>query len=165
MKTIFALTLSLFAFGAFAQIDSTAKSAERSEVVNFAVVETVPLIKGCETISTENHDEMKRCFTTKLFEHVNKHFQFPEAARQLGVGGKVYISFVVEEDGTISNIDIARSAAINYTDSSQEIQNAAKLLDEEAIRIIKMIQIEKPAMQRGKPVRMSFTMPINAQLG
>lgn len=164
MKTLFAFTICLFAFGAFAQEDTTANSEERSEILNFAVVETVPVMKGCGTLSSENQAEVRICFTQKLTEHVNKHFQFPVEARKLGVQGKVYVSFVVSETGEIENIELPRSIESQYLDEAEDKKSAAKELDEEAIRIIKLIQIEKPAMQRGKPVRMSFTMPISARL-
>ncbi len=85
MKTIFAFTLCLFAFGTFAQEDTTATTEKRREILNFAVVESVPVMKGCEALRTEDKMEIRNCFQQKMFEHVNKHFQFPEEARKLGV--------------------------------------------------------------------------------
>ncbi|MDZ7848833.1 MAG: energy transducer TonB [Owenweeksia sp.] len=71
-------------------------------------------------------------------------------ARQMGLEGKVYVSFVVEKDGSISNVEVLRGVD--------------PLLDDEAIRVINKLPDMTPAKQRGKPVRMSFTMPINAKL-
>ncbi len=84
---------------------------------------------------------------------------------KLTVQGKVYISFVISETGEIEHIELPRSIESQYLKEKEDMRSAAKLLDEEAIRIIKLLQVEKPAMHRGQPVRMSFTMPINAKLG
>jgi protein TonB len=62
----------------------------------------------------------------------------------------VYVQFVVDKDGGISNARIARGV-----DPS---------LDQEALRVVNNLPKWKPGMQRGKPVRVSYTVPINFQL-
>ncbi len=117
------------------------------EILNFAVVENKPVFPGCENVPKS---EETQCFQEQITKHVNQYFVFPEMARQMGIQGKVYVSFVIEKDGSISNVDVARGVD--------------KLLDDEAVRVIKKLPKMTPAKQRGKPVRMSFTMPINAKL-
>jgi protein TonB len=90
------------------------------------------------------------CFQKKMQEHVAKNFVFPEMARQMGISGKIFVNFVIEKDGSISNVTVARGVD--------------KSLDDEAVRVIKKLPKMQPAKQRGKPVRMQFTMPINARL-
>jgi TonB family protein len=63
---------------------------------------------------------------------------------------RVYINFVIEKNGKVSNVTIARGVD--------------KLIDDEAIRVIKLLPKFIPAKQRGKPVRMQYTVPINAPL-
>lgn len=118
------------------------------EILNFAVVESVPIFPGCEDASS--NDEKKACFQKQMFGHVRDNFKFPEMARQMGIQGKVYVNFVIEKNGSISNVEVVRGVD--------------PLLDEEAARVIKQLPDMTPAKQRGKPVRMSFTMPINAKL-
>lgn len=118
------------------------------EILNFAVVESVPVFPGCEDAST--NDEKRTCFQQQMMRHVSNNFKFPEMARQMGIQGKVYVNFVIEKDGSISNVEVVRGVD--------------PLLDEEAARVIKNLPKMTPAKQRGKPVRMSFTMPINAKL-
>ncbi len=118
------------------------------EVLNFAVVESVPVFPGCEDAST--NDEKKMCFQQQMQRHVNKNYNFPEMARQMGIQGKVYVNFVIEKDGSISNAEVVRGVD--------------PLLDDEAVRVIKNLPKMTPAKQRGKPVRMSFTMPFNLKL-
>lgn len=121
---------------------------ESDEILNFAVVESVPVFPGCE--SAKSNDEKKACLQQQLIKYVSTNFKFPEMARQMGIQGKVYVNFVFEKDGSISDVKVVRGVD--------------DLLDNEALRVVKSIPKVQPAKQRGKPVRMSFTLPINAKL-
>ena len=118
------------------------------EIFNFAVVENKPYFPGCENLATE--DEKFMCFNQNIMQHIGEKFEFPELARQMGIQGKVYVNFVIEKNGEVSNVTIARGVD--------------KLIDDEAIRVIKLLPAFIPAKQRGKPVRMQYTVPINARL-
>lgn len=118
------------------------------EVLNFAVVERVPVFPGCE--GARNNDDRKACFQAKLLEYVVKNFRFPEQARELNLQGRIYVKFVVEKNGEVSNIEVLRGVD--------------PILDNEAIRCVKGLPKIAPAEQRGKPVRMSFVLPIYAKM-
>lgn len=121
---------------------------ESDEVLSFAVVESVPIFPGCE--DAKNNDEKKQCFQQKILQFVGREFQFPEMARTMGIQGRVYVYFVIEKNGSISDVKVMRGVD--------------PLLDDEAVRVVKKLPKLTPAKQRGKPVRMSFTLPINAKL-
>jgi len=121
---------------------------DNDEIFNFAVVENKPIFPGCEKLATENDKFM--CFNQGIMKHIGKNFEFPELARQMGIQGKVYVNFVIEKNGKVSSVTIARGVD--------------KLIDDEAIRVIKKLPTFIPAKQRGKPVRMQYTVPINARL-
>lgn len=121
---------------------------ETDEVFNFMVVENKPIFPGCEDEATE--DGKFQCFNRNIMLHIKKHFEFPELARQMEIQGKVYVNFVIEKDGSVSSVQIARGVD--------------KLIDDEAIRVIKKLPKFIPAKQRGRPVRMQYTVPINATL-
>ena len=125
-----------------------AEEEESDEVMNFAIVENKPAFPGCEGEKTE--DAKAQCFQRKMAEHVAKNFVFPEMAKQLGIQGRIFVNFVIEKDGSISNVTVVRGVD--------------KSLDDEAVRVIKKLPKMQPAKQRGKPVRMQFTMPINAKI-
>jgi len=76
--------------------------------------------------------------------------KYPTEAAKKGIHGKVYVNFVVEKDGTVGLVKIARSV-----DPS---------LDAEAIRVVKLLTNWKPGKQKGKDVRVSFTVPIQFAL-
>ncbi len=81
-----------------------------------------------------------------LYKYLAENIEYPDMARELGVMGTVYVQFVVEKDGSVSNISIARGVH--------------KTLDKEAMRVIRMMPKWKPGVQRGEAVRTQFTLPI-----
>lgn len=120
------------------------------EVLSFVNVENKPVFPGCEDEPTE--DARFQCFQRQIQVRIAQNFEFPELSRQMGSQGKVWIDFVIEKDGSISNVTIARSSGDEN-------------IDNEAVRVIrnhlpKMI----PAKVGGRAVRMNYTVPINARL-
>jgi periplasmic protein TonB len=79
-----------------------------------------------------------------------EHIKYPEQAKEEGIEGTVYASFVVEKDGSISNVIILRGVG--------------SLLDKEVIRIIHLMPKWKPGQQRGKAVRVQYNMPVKFSL-
>jgi len=81
---------------------------------------------------------------------LNKNLHFPPEAQEEGVSGKVFMSFIIEKDGSLSNIVVDRAAGHGF--------------DEEALRVLKLAKAWKPGMQNGQPVRVKYSIPINFQL-
>ena len=86
----------------------------------------------------------------KLGEYLAKNIKYPQMAREAGVKGKVFIAFVIEPDGSVSNVQVLRGIGGGC--------------DEEAIRVVKSMPKWKPGKQRGKAVRVSYNLPVNFQL-
>ena len=89
-------------------------------------------------------------FPGNVTKWISKNVKYPVLAMENGIQGKVYIQFVIEKDGSITDVKVARGV-----DAS---------LDKEAVRVVKAMPKWKPGKQRGKPVRVSYTVPINFQL-
>ena len=85
-----------------------------------------------------------------LFNWISSTVRYPVIAQENGITGRVYLSFVVNKQGGIENVKVTRSV-----DPS---------LDKEAIRVINKMPKWIPGKQRGKPVNVSFSVPINFQL-
>jgi protein TonB len=81
---------------------------------------------------------------------LNKNLRFPAAAQEDGISGKVFLSFIIEKDGHLSNITVDRPAGHGF--------------DEEALRVLKLAKAWKPGMQNGQAVRVKYSIPINFQL-
>jgi protein TonB len=81
---------------------------------------------------------------------LNKNLRFPAGAQEDGISGKVFLSFIIEKDGHLSNITVDKPAGHGF--------------DEEALRVLKLAKAWKPGMQNGQPVRVKYSIPINFQL-
>ncbi|MGY3211238.1 energy transducer TonB [Mucilaginibacter sp. HD30] len=81
---------------------------------------------------------------------LKRNLRYPDQAVDAEKGGKVWISFVIEKDGTLTDIKIIRGPGYG--------------MDEEALRVLKKAPAWTPGIQRGKPVRVAFTLPINFAL-
>ncbi|MDR1672728.1 MAG: energy transducer TonB [Bacteroidales bacterium] len=79
-------------------------------------------------------------------EYVTTHLTYPQAAIDLGISGTVYVQFVIDEWGNVTN--------------PQLIRGIDPLLDNEALRLIENSPKWTPAKQRGKPVKVKFIFPV-----
>lgn len=81
---------------------------------------------------------------------LQKNLHYPNAAVDAHIQGKVFLSFIIEKDGHLSNIVVERGVGYG--------------LDEEAVRVLKLAPAWKPGIQNGHQVRVKFTMPISFML-
>jgi protein TonB len=116
---------------------------EKEDVVPFVLVERKPVFPGCEGLSA---DQAFVCFQKGLIKHIREEIIYPAKAWEMGVYGKVYVSFVINKEGLIEGVTIARSVD--------------QYLDAEALRVIKMLPQMTPAKQRDKPVAIMYSVPI-----
>ncbi len=86
-----------------------------------------------------------------FYEYVGKNMKYPSQARRMGIEGKVFVQFVVDKDGSISQV--------------QAIKGIGAGCDEEAVRVLREAPKWKPGKQRGRPVRVRMVLPITFKLG
>jgi len=123
---------------AFAQSDTTAIIREEGHYNQvFVSVEEMPEFPGG---------------TDSLFKHLGAAINYPEEAKAKNLQGVVYVYFVIEKDGNISNVEVRRGV------------KDAPMLDAEALRAIKALPQWKPGKQNGKNVRVAFTFPVKFTL-
>lgn len=119
----------------------------------FRVVEQMPRFPGCENI--EGDDKAKKaCADQKLLEFIYQNIKFPAVARENGIQGTVVVNFVVNTDGSVTDIEVLRDVGGGC--------------GEEARRVVEMMNSlpDKwtPGRQRGKAVRVSYTLPVKFRL-
>ncbi len=85
-----------------------------------------------------------------LMKYLAEHIKYPELAKESGIQGRVFINFVVEPNGKIDHVKVLRGIGGGC--------------DEEAVRVVKSMPKWIPGRQRGKPVRVSFNLPIKFTL-
>lgn len=83
--------------------------------------------------------------TNTMFDFIRKNVKYPESAKEKGIEGRVYVNFVIDKDGSISDIKVLRGLC--------------KEIDEEAVRVVKAMPKWNPGMQDGEPVRVQYTLP------
>lgn len=101
----------------------------------FTVVENMPQFPGGEAAR---------------FKYMMENVIYPETAKEQGIQGTVYVSFIVEKDGSITNTKVKRGVE--------------KSLDKEALRVVSTMPKWSPGTQEGKSVRVQFNMPISFKL-
>ena len=109
---------------------------EEEEEVIFVVVESMPEFPGGQQA---------------LFKYLAENVKYPVIAQENGIQGRVICQFVVNKDGSIVDVVAVRSSG-------------EPSLDKEAIRVIQSMPKWKPGKQRGKPVRVKYTVPVNFRL-
>jgi len=123
--------------------DVDVEEVEEDISVPFAVVEKVPIWPGC---TGNNNAELKKCFQDQMVKHVNKNFKYPQQALELQIRGKVFVMFVIDSKGHVANV---------------QVRGPDKILEREASRIIGLMPKMEPGKQRGKPVTIPYSLPIN----
>lgn len=101
----------------------------------FTVVEQIPEFPGGEIA---------------MYEFLNKNMQYPTIAKEQSIQGKVWLGFIVDKFGNISNVEVIRGIGGGC--------------DEEAVRVISMMPRWNPGKQSGRPVSVKFRFPINFTL-
>lgn len=118
------------------------KEVEEEVDIPFAVVESAPIFPGCEKGTKQ---EKMDCFQAKIQEHIAQHFVYPKVALDLGIHGRVFVLFIIDKNGMVTK---------------SQTRGPDKLLEKEAERIICLLPQMTPGKQRGKPVRVSYSVPI-----
>ena len=114
--------------------------------VPFAVIEDVPIFPGCESVAKS---QRRACFQEQMNKHIRKNFRYPDIAQEMGIQGRVYVNFIIAKDGSITNI---------------RMRGPDKNLENEAARIIGRLPKMIPGKQRGRAVRVPFSIPITFRL-
>ena len=138
----------------FESLDTQGKELDKlrlrtdAESFSFGEVQFKPVYPGCEEYESE--EERFNCFNIKIRQFIGEEFKFPKKAKKMGIQGKVWVSFIIEKDGSISNVNIERSVD--------------DLLDNEAKRIVRLLPRMNPAKIGNRAVRLRYSLPINAKL-
>ncbi len=121
---------------------------EPEEAPIFKIVEDMPRFAGCENVHKK--EERDQCSQQKLLEFIYSNIKYPQLAKETRIEGVVVVQFVVEKDGSITDVKVVRDIGGGC--------------GEEAMRVVKMMPKWIPGKQRGRPVRVLFNLPIRFQL-
>lgn len=114
------------------EIDDNEETLEEPEAPIFIIVENMPEFPGGELA---------------LRKYIAENVKYPEDAKEKGIQGRAYVSFVIDKEGNVANVKLARGTGFES-------------IDNEALRVVSLLPKWKPGMQGGKAVNVSYTIPI-----
>jgi periplasmic protein TonB len=138
MKKLLALPLLLIPFLSFAQKTTSSTASDTTKEKAQVIVETQAVFPGG---------------FPAMYKFIGENFKYPKEEMKAGIEGMVYLSFIIEKDGSISNIQVLKG-----------VKNGPGL-DAEAVRVVSMMPKWKPAENNGRVVRQQFNLPIKCSLG
>ena len=141
MKYILTTLLVLISFSFFGQ-ESDSKEWSATDEVAFAVIENVPVFPGCRG----DNESKRKCMSEKIAKFISKKFNI-ELADGLGLKGiqRIAVIFKIDKNGNVTGV---RARAPH------------KSLEDEAIRVVRLLPKMKPGLQDGKPVVVPYSLPI-----
>ena len=128
LKVALMMLVLLFSF-----MTSTAQTKKNNMV--FDVVEVMPQFPGGQIA---------------MLKYIMENIKYPEQAMKEGIQGRVAVRFIVEKDGSISDV--------------KPILSVHPLLNKEAVRVVESMPKWSPGKQNGKPVRVRFNLPVMFKL-
>lgn len=128
LKVALMMLVLLFSF-----MTSTAQTKKNDMV--FDVVEVMPQFPGGQIA---------------MLQYLMKNIKYPEQAMKEGIQGRVAVRFIVEKDGSISDV--------------KPVLSVHPLLNKEAVRVVKSMPKWSPGKHNGKPVRVRFNLPVMFKL-
>ena len=128
LKVALMMLVLLFSF-----MTSTAQTKKNDML--FSVVEVMPQYPGGQIA---------------MMKYIMENIKYPEQAMKEGIQGRVTVRFIVEKDGSISNV--------------KPVLSVHPLLDKEAVRVVESMPKWSPGKQNGKPVRVRFNVPVMFKL-
>jgi periplasmic protein TonB len=128
--SIILFLITLFTTASLAQTDSGVDTSKVGQTI-----ETMPEFPGG---------------TDGLFKVMREHLKYPESARKDNVSGKVFVGFVIDTLGNVTDVKIVRGVRDD--------------LDNEAMRVVKLLNGWTPGTQNGKKVKVAYSLPINFSL-
>ena len=120
---------------AFAMVSAQAQESANNDTTIYTIVDEMPQFQGGDSA---------------LVEYITHNVHYPQAEKAQGIQGKVFIGFVVEKDGSISNVEVKRGIG--------------EECDAEAVRVVKDMPAWIPGKRNGEPVRVSSMLPINYKI-
>ena len=112
----------------------------------------MPRFPGCEDAGSKA--EIKECADGKLLQFIYKNLKYPAIAKENGIEGKVYLQFVVSETGDVKDAVIVRDIGAGCGEAALKVVESMNNMAQKWI----------PGKQRGRPVKVLFTLPIQFKL-
>lgn len=118
----------------------------QNEILTHA--DTMPFFAGCEEM--KSMDEKRKCSNDSLIHFISQNISYPESARESRIEGTVYVNFVIDESGNVTNSSVMRDIGAGC--------------GEVALAVVNAMPKWEPGIHEGKPVNVKLNLPINFNL-
>lgn len=126
------------------EFEFTEPTEEPEEEEIFMVVEDMPSLPACQDI--KDKEEQQQCTQGEIIKYISQNTKYPPIAKESGIQGTVFVSFVVNEKGQVEDAKVLR-----------EVDDR---LDKEALRVVNTLPKFEPGKQRGKAVKVQYNVPV-----
>lgn len=142
------ITESLELKKSVADLTNTLSKEEVRKALRFRSVDKIPAFLSCKDAKKSEKSE---CFNTEMIKHIQVHFNYPEEAVENKIEGDVWVRFIIDSNGNVTNIKTLGP-------------ENGELLNEEAKRVVAKLPLFIPATKNGKNVSVKYGFPINFSL-
>jgi len=131
-----------------ALIKNTLSGKELKNAVRFHEATEIPVFKSCSSLKKQDRLD---CFNKEMVHHIEKHFNYPHEAIINKTQGKVWVRFVIDKEGNISNIKTLGP-------------KGGEILNNEAVKVVSKLPNFVPGTKNGKKVSVKYGFPISFSL-
>lgn len=131
-----------------ASLSNKLSAEEVRKAQRFSTVDRIPVFLACDGVKG---DDRLDCFNTEMVKHIQKHFNYPNEAVVKKIQGEVWVRFIIDTDGKVTNIKTLGP-------------KNGELLNEEAKRVVSKLPTFIPGIKKGKKTSVKYGFPINFSL-
>ncbi len=128
-----------------------------TKAMEFGKADSPPLFENCD--ANAEMDIQKKCFTEGLTNYIINNFKYPDKAYEEQLEGKIFLQFVINQEGSVQEVDVLRSTFPE--DANREAVAEAQVY---AVKFMAALPKMAPAMKDGKKVAVKLTLPLNLKL-
>jgi TonB family protein len=157
-----AAAMTLHACSKNPEQSSKAQNIEKAKSYTYDEVQAPPLFDHCD--ASAGVQEQKVCFQLGIFNYLSENLKYPQNAYELGIEGTVFVGFVVDKNGSITEVEVKRGVVAAEGASPSEVE-ATKALSDYAVTLVQSIpKLKSGAKHNDNGVAMEFTIPIKYKL-
>lgn len=130
------------------KLNSNLSAEEVRKAEKFTTVDNIPLFESCASVGKSKRMD---CFNTEMMKHIEKHFRYPAQAVRERIEGEVWVRFVIDKNGGVSNIKTLGP-------------KGGEILKEEAMRVVANLPKFMPAKKNGDYASVKYGFPISFSL-
>lgn len=133
------------------QVDFNIETTQEAKIEQVVIVAEEPKEEVDQIFTIVEESAAPKGGMPAFYKYVADKMKYPAQARRMGIEGKVFVEFVINKDGSITDV--------------KTIKGIGAGCDEEAVRVVQSAPAWSPGKQRGKPVRQKMVLPITFKLG